>query len=160
MPIFVFISIVLPATVYNLVPSVSILRRPGIVQTYPSHGSVPTLRNRWPEEREPASANASLRITCPKVFSLLTGLNRFGLFGVSFVVSWICTSVPFCAPTCMFYPKGKLHTKKNRAHDRPLRIDSNDLMAEREGFEPPIALRLCLISSQVHSTGLCHLSAW
>jgi hypothetical protein len=31
-------------------------------------------------------------------------------------------------------------------------------VAEREGFEPPIALRLCLISSQVHSTGLCHLS--
>jgi hypothetical protein len=35
-----------------------------------------------------------------------------------------------------------------------------DSMAEREGFEPPIALRLCLISSQVHSTGLCHLSAF
>jgi hypothetical protein len=34
-----------------------------------------------------------------------------------------------------------------------------DLLAEREGFEPPIAFRLCLISSQVHSTGLCHLSA-
>ena len=33
------------------------------------------------------------------------------------------------------------------------------ILAEREGFEPPIALRLCLISSQVHSTGLCHLSA-
>jgi hypothetical protein len=33
-------------------------------------------------------------------------------------------------------------------------------MAEREGFEPPIALRLCLISSQVHSTGLCHLSVY
>jgi hypothetical protein len=33
-------------------------------------------------------------------------------------------------------------------------------MAEREGFEPPIALRLCLISSQVHSTGLCHLSVF
>ena len=32
-------------------------------------------------------------------------------------------------------------------------------MAEREGFEPPIPLRVCLISSQVHSTGLCHLSA-
>jgi hypothetical protein len=32
-------------------------------------------------------------------------------------------------------------------------------VAEREGFEPPIDLRLCLISSQVHSTGLCHLSA-
>jgi hypothetical protein len=31
-------------------------------------------------------------------------------------------------------------------------------MAERGGFEPPIDLRLCLISSQVHSTGLCHLS--
>jgi|HubBroStandDraft_5_1064220.scaffolds.fasta_scaffold54346_2 hypothetical protein len=36
-------------------------------------------------------------------------------------------------------------------------------MAERGRFELPIALRLCLISSQVHSTGLCHLSvdcAW
>src|SRR5271170_5635541 len=33
-------------------------------------------------------------------------------------------------------------------------------MAESEGFEPPIALRLCLISSQVHSTGLCQLSAF
>ena len=32
-------------------------------------------------------------------------------------------------------------------------------MAERGRFELPIALRLCLISSQVHSTGLCHLSA-
>jgi hypothetical protein len=31
-------------------------------------------------------------------------------------------------------------------------------MAEREGFEPPIPLQVCLISSQVHSTGLCHLS--
>ncbi len=31
-------------------------------------------------------------------------------------------------------------------------------MAERGRFELPIALRLCLISSQVHSTGLCHLS--
>jgi hypothetical protein len=31
-------------------------------------------------------------------------------------------------------------------------------MAESEGFEPPIDLRLCLISSQVHSTGLCQLS--
>ena len=35
-----------------------------------------------------------------------------------------------------------------------------ECMAEREGFEPPIAFRLCLISSQVHSTGLCHLSAF
>ena len=32
-------------------------------------------------------------------------------------------------------------------------------MAEREGFEPPVPLRVRLISSQVHSTGLCHLSA-
>ncbi len=31
-------------------------------------------------------------------------------------------------------------------------------MAESEGFEPPIGLLLCLISSQVHSTGLCQLS--
>ena len=36
---------------------------------------------------------------------------------------------------------------------------AGELMAESEGFEPPIALRLCLISSQVHSTGLCQLSA-
>ena len=35
---------------------------------------------------------------------------------------------------------------------------SEEVMAEREGFEPPIPLRVCLISSQVHSTGLCHLS--
>ena len=32
-------------------------------------------------------------------------------------------------------------------------------MAEREGFEPPVPLRVRLILSQVHSTGLCHLSA-
>ena len=51
---------------------------------------------------------------------LLTGFNRFGPVGVSFVVSWICISVSFCAPTCMFSTKGKLYTKKNRGHDRPL----------------------------------------
>ena len=33
-----------------------------------------------------------------------------------------------------------------------------NVLAEREGFEPPIAFRLWLISSQLHSTGLCHLS--
>ena len=38
-------------------------------------------------------------------------------------------------------------------------MSSEGVMAESEGFEPPIALRLCLISSQVHSTGLCQLSA-
>ena len=32
------------------------------------------------------------------------------------------------------------------------------IMAEGEGFEPPIPVKVCLISSQVHSTGLCHLS--
>jgi hypothetical protein len=32
-------------------------------------------------------------------------------------------------------------------------------MAEREGFEPPIPVKVWLISSQLHSTGLCHLSA-
>ena len=31
-------------------------------------------------------------------------------------------------------------------------------MAEREGFEPPVPAKVRLISSQVHSTGLCHLS--
>ena len=33
-------------------------------------------------------------------------------------------------------------------------------MAEREGFEPPIPVKVWLISSQLHSTGLCHLSAY
>ncbi len=33
-------------------------------------------------------------------------------------------------------------------------------MAEREGFEPPVPLRVLLISSQAHSTRLCHLSAF
>jgi hypothetical protein len=32
-------------------------------------------------------------------------------------------------------------------------------VAEREGFEPPIPVKVWLISSQLHSTGLCHLSA-
>ncbi len=32
-------------------------------------------------------------------------------------------------------------------------------VAEREGFEPPVPVKVRLISSQVHSTGLCHLSA-
>ena len=34
------------------------------------------------------------------------------------------------------------------------------MLAEREGFEPPIPVKVCLISSQVHSTGLCHLSVF
>ncbi len=40
----------------------------------------------------------------------------------------------------------------------PLPKISRGCLAESEGFEPPIALRRCLISSQVHSTGLCQLS--
>lgn len=31
-------------------------------------------------------------------------------------------------------------------------------MAEREGFEPPVGVNPRLISSQVHSAELCHLS--
>ena len=31
-------------------------------------------------------------------------------------------------------------------------------VAEGEGFEPPIPVRVCMISSHVHSTGLCHPS--
>jgi hypothetical protein len=38
-------------------------------------------------------------------------------------------------------------------------IEGPAFVAEREGFEPPIPVKVCLISSQVHSTGLCHLSA-
>ncbi len=37
--------------------------------------------------------------------------------------------------------------------------DLTGSVAEREGFEPPVPLLVRLISSQVHSTGLCHLSA-
>ena len=37
-------------------------------------------------------------------------------------------------------------------------IELRPLLAEREGFEPPIPLRVCMISSHVHSTRLCHLS--
>ena len=37
-------------------------------------------------------------------------------------------------------------------------IELRPLLAEREGFEPPIPVRVCMISSHVHSTGLCHLS--
>ena len=80
----------------------------------------------------------------------LTGYNRLGLFGVSFVVSWTCISVPFCAPTCMFSINDKINTKNNRGRDRSHRIDSNDLMAEREGFEPPVPLRVRLISRRVY----------
>jgi hypothetical protein len=76
------------------------------------------------------------------------GFNRFGLFGVTFLISWICISVPFCAPTCMFYPKGNLHTKKNRGHERPLRVDSTYLMG-REGFISPYKL---LINKEIKIT--------
>lgn len=40
-----------------------------------------------------------------------------------------------------------------------LNSETREMLAEREGFEPPIPVKVCLISSQVHSTGLCHLSA-
>ncbi len=54
----------------------------------------------------------------------------------------------------------------SKISDRKLRVYELELIVEdkfevnggEEGFEPPIALRLCPISSQVHSTGLRHLS--
>jgi hypothetical protein len=39
-------------------------------------------------------------------------------------------------------------------------LSDSKRLAEREGFEPPIPVKVCLISSQVHSTGLCHLSVY
>src|SRR5262245_38841436 len=48
------------------------------------------------------------------------------------------------------------YTRFPVVHLRPLGHLS--LRAEREGFEPPVPLRVRLISNQVHSTGLCHLS--
>ncbi len=92
------------------------------------------------------------------VFALLNGFNRFGPFGVSFGVSWICISVPFCALKCTFSSEGMIWPKKNGALEGPRCVGSTELVAERGRFELPKALRPCLISSQVHSTGLCHLS--
>ena len=43
-------------------------------------------------------------------------------------------------------------TKNTRRQAREYRL--SQLMAEREGFEPPIGLHLCRISSAVHSTTL------
>ena len=51
------------------------------------------------------------------------------------------------------------YEKTANTRNPPSLAGSFILMAEREGFEPPIALRLWLISSQLHSTGLCHLSS-
>jgi hypothetical protein len=52
----------------------------------------------------------------------------------------------------------KCHTMCNK-ESCVLILNNLESMAEREGFEPPVPLRVRLISSQVHSTGLCHLSA-
>src|SRR5437870_2562510 len=46
-----------------------------------------------------------------------------------------------------------------RAPKPPLRrVGVTERAAEREGFEPPVPLRVHLISNQAQSTGLCHLS--
>ncbi len=68
-----------------------------------------------------------------------------------------CRPVPYSAT---FLENARLGPNRTWVHNRPLYVDSTDLMAEREGFEPPVPLRVRLISSQVHSTGLCHLSAF
>ena len=47
----------------------------------------------------------------PNRVRALTGFNRFGLFGVSFGVSWICISVPFCALKCTFSSEGMIRPK-------------------------------------------------
>jgi hypothetical protein len=39
----------------------------------------------------------------------------------------------------------------------PLRRGNNKVVAEREGFEPPVPLQAHLISSQAHSTALASL---
>ena len=86
----------------------------------------------------------------------------FGAFGFDWsscaVSSFTCSQKASSA---------SVHKKKRscaqthgRAHFRAVGIYFVGFMAEREGFEPPIPLRVCLISSQVHSTGLCHLSAF
>jgi hypothetical protein len=48
-----------------------------------------------------------------------------------------------------------LGTNRNRFQNCNVKSDGyGDLLAEREGFEPPIGLHLCRISSAVHSTTL------
>ena len=82
-------------------------------------GTVPRSSRSYRDERVFV---CSWTLACGRGFSgqgvvlpvLLTGFNRFGLSGVTFLVSWVCISVPFCAPTCMFSTKGKLPTKKSR----------------------------------------------
>ena len=64
----------------------------------------------------------------------------------------LCFSVHFSTKTRNFAQARRM------ANFVQFRVYFVRLMAEREGFEPPIELPLCLISSQVHSTGLCHLS--
>jgi len=69
-------------------------------------------------------------------------LTGFGLFGVSFVSVGIgnrCIFVPFGAT---FPQKASFIPKRTGAHDRPLHVDSTDLMAEREGFGTPVPLRV------------------
>ncbi len=52
------------------------------------------------------------------------------------------------------------HKSPNRYPElyRTCRMALEGFVAEREGFEPPIPVKVWLISSQLHSTGLCHLS--
>ena len=54
--------------------------------------------------------------------------------------------------------KRTLPREKTRATHRTGRAQVQ-LLAEREGFEPPIPLRVCRISSAVHSTALPPLHA-
>ena len=65
----------------------------------------------------------------------------------------------FCSPLCAQYWENRDFSENITVRITWGVSSLFSIMAEREGFEPPIALRLCLISSQVHSTGLCHLSA-
>jgi hypothetical protein len=74
-------------------------------------------------------------------------------------VAWTLSRLPRCrwwvATTAFPKPSTALIGAEDSGRYKFLMLKD---MAESEGFEPPIALRLCLISSQVHSTGLCQLS--
>jgi len=41
----------------------------------------------------------------------LTGFNRCGVKMVTFLVTWVCISVPFCALRCTFSTEGKTRAK-------------------------------------------------
>ena len=65
----------------------------------------------------------------------------------------VCSRTAYLGQTTFAWPIERLNANFSRPEAR------QGGMAEREGFEPPIGLHLCRISSAVHSTTLPPLQA-